>query len=87
MATASDDRPLGLLLTDAEVEAFRVLAREHAGADLSVDDAHSFAGQLLRVLAIVRDAAARSSTASASSVDGEPLPESETRAITTFPTA
>ena len=85
MATASDDRPLGFLLTDTEIEEFRVLAREHAGAELTPDEAYSVAGQLLRILAIVRDAVVRSSNGSDSSVDGRPLPDSGIRAITTFP--
>lgn len=85
MATVSDERPLGFLLTDAEVEEFRALAREHAGAELTVDEARSVSIQLLRVLAIVRDVALRGSSGSASSVDGGVLPDSGIRAITTIP--
>lgn len=70
-------------LSDAEVEQFRVLAREHAGADLTPNEARAVAGQLLRALAIVRDVAVKGSSASASSVDGEGLSESANRAITT----
>ena len=75
-----------LLLSDAEVEEFRVLAREHAGAELTASEARTAAGQLLRILSVVRDVAAGSS-ASLSPVDGHPLPESANRAITTFPPA
>jgi len=85
MAHASDDRPFGFLLTDAEVEEFRALAREHAGAELTVDEAQSVAAQILCVLAIVRNVAWRHSTDSVSSVDGEVLSESTNRAITNPP--
>lgn len=85
MAQFPDRRPIGSLLTDAELEEFRVLAREHAGADLASDEAQSVAGQILRVLAIVCQVARRDSSASASSVDAGPLPESPRRAITTVP--
>jgi hypothetical protein len=73
MATLSDSPPE--LLTDAEVEAFRALARENAGAALTAEEAQAVAGQLLRILATVR-ATARSSTVSASPVDEQALPES-----------
>lgn len=81
----SDDRPLGLLLTDTEVEELRALAREHLGAELSFGEAQSAARQLLQVLATVRDVALRGSSASASSVDYEVLPDSEIGAISTLP--
>ena len=85
MAGTPRDRELGSLLTDTEVEELRVLAREHAHAELTPDEAQSVAGQLLRILAIVRDVAVAGSTASASSVDEGILPDSENRVITTFP--
>jgi hypothetical protein len=76
-------QPAHVLLTDVEVEEFRTLAREHAGAELTADEARTVVDQLLRVLSIVRDIALRGSSDSASSVDGRPLPESGIRAITT----
>ncbi len=75
MAGTSDDRSPRFLLTDMEVEEFRMLARDHAGADLTRDEAQSVAGQLVRLLAIVRAVATKSSSASASSVDSRGLPD------------
>jgi len=80
---SSPDQRFGAGLTDAEVEEFRILAREHAGAELTTDEARTVTDQLLRSLAIVRDVAVRGSNASDSPVDEQPLPESENRAITT----
>jgi hypothetical protein len=85
MAATSDHRPLQFLLTDSEVEEFRQLAREHAGAELTADEARSVSAQLLRVLAIIRDVAQRSSNDSASSVHAGVLPRSLIRGITTVP--
>ncbi|GEM_PF-3618358 len=76
MPTTEEYRPLGFLLTDAELEEFRGLAREHVGAELTVDEARSVSTQLLRVLTIVRDVGRRGSSASTSSVDGQALPDS-----------
>jgi hypothetical protein len=73
----------GLLLTDAEVEEFRRLARDNAGAELTTDDARKVIAQLLGVLSIIRAIALRGSSDSTSPVDGRPLPESANRAITT----
>lgn len=87
MASAPADPPRPFILTDAEVEEFRVLVRQHAGAELTVDEARSVSGQLLRILAIVREVALGSSSASASPVDPKALPESAIRAITTLPPA
>ena len=77
---ASDsDRPLTFPLTGGEVEEFRTLARLHASAELSFDEAQTAAHQLLRILAIVRDVALISSRASTSSVDKGVLPDSGIR--------
>lgn len=73
------------VLTDTEVEELRSLARQHASAELTSEEAHTTAHQLLRILAIVRDVARRSSSASFSPVDGQALPDSGIRAITTLP--
>jgi hypothetical protein len=75
------------LLSDLELEEFRDLARKHAGATLTTDQARSATTQLLRILAIVRDVAVQSSSDSPSSVDGQALPDSPVRAITTYPPA
>lgn len=85
MAIHSGSTAAGLLLTDSEVEEFRRLAREHAGAELTAAEATSVSAQLLRVLAIVRDVAVRGSNDSTSSVDDGPLPSPANRGITTFP--
>ena len=76
MAGATQDRSLGFLLTDSEVEEFRVLVHQHAGAELSAEEAQSVAGQIVRILAIVRETAGRGSNASAVPVDGGALPKS-----------
>ena len=76
MVDTAQDYSSGLLLTDIEVEEFRSLALNHAGAELTAGQAQSVAGQLLRILATVRDVAARRPNASVSSVDSEALPNS-----------
>jgi hypothetical protein len=82
------DRLAGhILLTDAEVEEFRALAREHAGAELTADEARAVTDQLLRVLSVVRDVAVRSSSHSFSSVDEQLLPESAIQANTSSSSA
>jgi hypothetical protein len=75
MANLVDPEPVGFLLSDVEVQEFRALVHQHANAELTVDEARSVSGQLLRVLAIVRDLASGSND-SASSVDEPVLPES-----------
>lgn len=80
-----DSHAVGLLLTDTEVEEFRQLAREHAGAELTADEARSVSTQLLRVLAIIRDVALRSSNDSTSPVDSGALPESGIPGINNLP--
>ena len=77
MAASPNERSPGLLLTDAEVEEFRVLARQHAGAELTVDEGRVLSGQLLRALATVRDVALGEPRAPASPVDNLTLPESD----------
>jgi hypothetical protein len=87
MADVLARQPLHSFLTDSEVEEFRVLAREHAGAELTFDEVRTVADQLLRVMRIVRDVANRGSTTSASYVDDQPLPTLSDRAtITDSPT-
>lgn len=87
MAARPERMVAQFLLTDAEVEEFRALAREHAGADLTSSEAGTVATQLLRVLSIIREVANQGSSASASSVDEAPLTESTGRGITTFSSA
>ena len=87
MAAPTRSNAAGLLLTDSEVEKFRRLAREHAGAELTADEARSVSAQLLRVLAIIRDVTQRGSSDSTSSVDGVVLPKSAIHGITTAPPA
>jgi hypothetical protein len=83
MTRELDDRPSRLVLSDSEVEEFRALARQHAGAELTPNEARTVVDQLLGVLSVVRVIALRSSTDSASSVDEHPLPEARIHAITT----
>jgi hypothetical protein len=83
MATHSGYNAAGLLLTDAEVEEFRALARQHADAELTADEARAVVDQLLGVLSVIRMIALRGSTDSTSSVDGRTLPEARIHAITT----
>ena len=75
MTTHLGSNAAGPLLSDAEVEEFRRLARDHAGAELTANDARAVADQLIGVLSIVRDIVIRSSTDSTSSVDRHSLPE------------
>ena len=77
------DRLAGhIFLTDAEVEEFRALAREHTGAELTPEETRAVADQLLRLLSLVRDVAVRGSSDSSSSVDEQLLPESANPANT-----
>jgi len=87
MATHSGSNAAGPLLTDTEVEEFRQFAREHAGAELTADEARSVSAQLLRVLAIIRDVAQRGSNDSTSPVDAGALPKLPIQGITTVPPA
>lgn len=80
MAADASEPSLAMLLTDAEIETFRLLAREHAGAELSVEDARFVTGQLLRTLGVVRQAQQGGSNDSDSSVDRPALPNSVVRA-------
>lgn len=75
------------LLDSAELEEFRTLARRHAGAELTTDEARTVSSQLLRVLAIVRDVSSHGSNESVSPVDGRALPKSAKSGITTVPPA
>lgn len=81
MAQPLTRRPAHLFLTDAEIEEFRVLAREHAGAELTADEARTVADQLLRVLTIVRSVALGCSSVFTWPVDKPLLPESGSSAI------
>jgi hypothetical protein len=69
MAAISARQPTHPLLTDAEVEEFRALVREHAGAELAGSEARALADQLLRALSIIRDVTLRGSSISDCSVD------------------
>ena len=63
-----------LYLSDADVEEFRALVTQHAGATLTADEARSVSAQLLRVFAIVRSVALSSSNDSTAPVDEPSLP-------------
>jgi hypothetical protein len=71
------------VLSDAEVEEFRALVRQHTAAELTADEARAAVDQLLDVLSVIRTIALRGSTDSTSPVDGHPLPEAGIHAITT----
>jgi len=83
MTTYTGSSAVGFLLTDAEVEEFCVLAREHAGAELTANEARAVVHQLLGVLSTIRAIALRGSTESASYVDARLLPKVAIHAITT----
>jgi hypothetical protein len=56
-------------LADREVEEFRNLLDQHASVRLSFDDARVLSGQLLRVLALIRDVAVSAVGAEDGAVD------------------
>lgn len=56
-------------LTDGEVEEFRNLLHQHADVRLSFDDARALSGQLLRLLALIRDVAVTAVSAEDGTVD------------------
>lgn len=56
-------------LADGEVEEFRGLLDQHANVRLSFDDARVLSGQLLRVLALIRDVAVSAASAEDGAVD------------------
>lgn len=57
-----------LLFSDAELDEFQSLAKQHAGVSLAREQASAVAYQLLRVLWVIR-AVAKSSSHSTTSVD------------------
>ena len=60
------------LFAEGEVEEFRLLLRQHANVELSFDDARILGGQLLRVLALIREVAVSAASAEDGSVDSPP---------------
>lgn len=59
-------------LAESEVEEFRLLLKQHANVEVSFDDARVLAGQLLRVLALIRDVAVSAVSAEDGAVDRPP---------------
>ncbi len=65
-------------LAEGEVEEFRLLLKQHAIVEVSFDDARVLAGQLLRVLALIRDVAVSTASAEDEAVDRPPCKMVET---------
>ena len=69
MNTARPSDSAARPLADGEVEEFRNLLDQHANVRLSFDDARVLSGQLLRVLALIRDVAVSAVCAEDGAVD------------------